>query len=87
VAGYGIHADDGDIGHVQDFLVKDRTWAIRYLVVDTGNWWPGKHVLVAQDWICSVSWADRAVALPRATIRSATLRGEGSERPVRATEP
>ena len=56
VTGYHIHAKDGDIGHVQDLLVDDHTWAIRYLIVDTSNWWGGHHVLVAPQWIEAVSW-------------------------------
>ncbi len=42
VAGYDIEAADGKIGHVEDFLVEEGSWAIRYVVVDTRNWWPGK---------------------------------------------
>ena len=42
VTGYYIAALDGEIGHVDDFLVEDRAWAIRYLLVATRNWWPGK---------------------------------------------
>ena len=42
VKGYHIHANDGSIGHVEDFIVDDDTWAIRHLIVDTGNWLPGK---------------------------------------------
>jgi hypothetical protein len=73
VAGYGIHALDGDLGHVGDFLVHVGPWTIRYLVVDTRNWWPGKHVLVAPDWIRGVSWQDGTVdvALTRDAIRNA----------------
>jgi len=56
VTGYHIHATDGDIGHVEDFLVDDVSWAIRYMVVDTINWWPGKKVLVAPEWIERVDW-------------------------------
>ena len=47
VTGYHIHASDGQIGHVENFLIDDATWGIRYLVIDTRNWWPGKHVLVS----------------------------------------
>ena len=46
VSGYQIQAADGEIGHVEDFVIDDETWAIRYLIVDTHNWWPGKKVLV-----------------------------------------
>lgn len=70
VSGYAIQATDGEIGHVADLLFDDETWMLRYLVVDTGNWLPGKHVLVAPDWVDQVSWAERKVAidLSRETI-------------------
>lgn len=61
VLGYYIQATDGDIGHVDDFLVDDKDWAIRYMVVDTGNWWPGKKVVVSPDWIERVSWPETKV--------------------------
>ena len=63
VTGYHIHAADGDIGHVSDFLVGDRSWAIRYLIVDTSNWWVGHTVLVAPQWIEGVSWPDARVSV------------------------
>jgi hypothetical protein len=45
--GYGLEAPDGEIGHVEDFLVDDESWAIADMVVDTRNWLPGgKRVLV-----------------------------------------
>jgi uncharacterized protein YrrD len=43
VRGYHIQAADGEIGHVEDFIIDDETWAIRYLIIDTRNWWPGKR--------------------------------------------
>ncbi len=70
VTDYYIQATDGDIGHVKDFLVDDRFWAIRYMIVDTSNWWAGKNVLVAPAWITEVDW-DRSkvhVAITRARI-------------------
>ena len=71
--GHHIHATDGDIGHVDDLLVDDHTWAIRYLVVDTSNWWGGHRVLVAPQWIDAVSWpqAKVTVDLTREAIRTA----------------
>ena len=56
VSGYNIQASDGEIGHVDDFVIDDETWAIRYLVIDTVNWWPGKKVLISPRWIERVSW-------------------------------
>jgi hypothetical protein len=61
VSGYHIRARDGEIGHVEDFLLDDETWAIRYLVVDTGNRWFGNHVLVSPAWVTDVSWSERLV--------------------------
>jgi sporulation protein YlmC with PRC-barrel domain len=61
VGGYHIEGTDGQIGHVQDFIVDDETWAIRYLVVNTSNWWLGRKVLVAPAWIERVSWPDSKV--------------------------
>jgi sporulation protein YlmC with PRC-barrel domain len=68
---YRIHAIDGEIGHVQDFVVEDKSWVIRYMVVDTRNWLPGKKVLVSPDWIERISWADSEVYvdLPREVIK------------------
>jgi hypothetical protein len=61
VMGYYIEATDGDIGHVDDFLIDDSEWAIRYMIVDTRNWWPGKKVLISPEWISQVSWPDSRV--------------------------
>jgi uncharacterized protein YrrD len=61
VSGYHIQATDGEVGHVEDFIIDDQTWAIRYLVIDTRNWWPGKKVLISPQWIERVSWGESKV--------------------------
>jgi hypothetical protein len=61
VNGYHIQANDGEIGHIEDFIIDDETWAIRYLIIDTKNWWPGKKVLVSPRWIEQVSWEESKV--------------------------
>jgi uncharacterized protein YrrD len=73
VTGHHVHAKDGDIGHVDDLLVEDSTWAIRYLIVATSNWWGGHHVLVAPKWIDAVSWSEAKVTvdLTRRAVRDA----------------
>ena len=63
VTGYRIQAIDGEIGHVQDMLLDDETWAIRYLVVSTSSWWLGHELLVAPPWILGVSWAYGTVSV------------------------
>ena len=52
---YHIHATDGEIGHVDGMIVDDETWTIRYLVVNTSDWWLGHQVLVAPPWIRDIS--------------------------------
>ncbi len=73
VTGYHIEATDGELGHVDGFIVDDEAWAIRYIQVATRNWWPGKKVLVSPAWIERVSWEDSKVyaALTREAIQSA----------------
>ncbi len=73
VQGYYIHAQDGDLGHVEDFVIADDDWVVRYLVVDTRNWWPGKKVLLSPLWIKSVDWDTSTVyvELHRDTIKRA----------------
>jgi sporulation protein YlmC with PRC-barrel domain len=61
VIGYRIRAIDGEIGHVEDFLVDDESWAIADMVVDTRNWLPGRKVLVPPSAIESVDWDARQV--------------------------
>lgn len=51
--GLHLHATDGEIGHVDDFLV-DPTWKVTYLVVDTSNWIGGKSVLISTSVIESI---------------------------------
>jgi sporulation protein YlmC with PRC-barrel domain len=65
VAGYHIHARDGNIGHVEDMLVEGSDWSIGYFIVDTKNWWPGRMVLVQPGWIEAISWEERLVHLSR----------------------
>jgi sporulation protein YlmC with PRC-barrel domain len=61
VTGYHILATDGEIGHVEDFLVDDRSWKIRYLMIDTSNWIGGRTVLVAPEWASRIDWVDQKV--------------------------
>jgi hypothetical protein len=60
---YYVHASDGDIGHVEGFLVDEASWAIRYLVVNSSNWWLGHKVLVAPKWIEEIDWAECKVSV------------------------
>jgi sporulation protein YlmC with PRC-barrel domain len=61
VSTYHIHASDGKIGQVEDFIIDDKTWTIRYLVVNTRNGSSGKRVLISPVKIERVSWVDSEV--------------------------
>lgn len=61
VVGYHVSAVGGEIGHVEDFLFDDKTWEIRYAIVDTRNWWSGKRVLIRPQWIKRVSWKNQMI--------------------------
>lgn len=80
VNGYHIEAADGEVGHVEDFIINEDTWAIRYLVIATRDWWPGKKVLVSPKWIKHISWENSRVVvdLPRESIKQSPAYTEGS---------
>ena len=63
VTGYKLHATDGDIGTVAGYLVDDETWAIGYLIVETGHWWAGHQVLIAPQWISGIDWSAESVSV------------------------
>jgi hypothetical protein len=72
VTGYYVEATDGEIGHVDGFVVDNEAWAIRYVEVATRNWLPGKKVLISPAWIGRVSWPESkvCVGLSREAIKS-----------------
>src|SRR5262249_36862424 len=63
VTGYHIHARDGEIGHIDDFVIDDMGWTIPFLIVDTKNWWPGKKVLIQSRAVRDIVWDERLVYL------------------------
>ncbi len=63
VVGYHIDATDGEIGHLENFLIHSAAWSIAYLIVDTRNWWPGKHVLMSPHAVKGVDWFEHRVRL------------------------
>lgn len=73
VTGYHLKASDDTIGHLQDFMVENGSWAIRYILVDTRDWWPGKHVLIPPQWIRRLDWGEKTVTVDvtRATVQEA----------------
>jgi len=63
VTGYKVAAQDGHLGHIDDFIVDDRAWMISYLAVATSDWLPGKKVLLPPARIACTSWPDCTVTV------------------------
>jgi sporulation protein YlmC with PRC-barrel domain len=63
IVSYHMEASDGAIGHLENLMVNDENWTIHYLIVDTRNWWPGKHVLISPFAVTNINFSDRQIAL------------------------
>jgi hypothetical protein len=83
VVGYRIEASDGMIGDVDDFLIEASGWQIRYVVVDTGRWLPGKTVLISPLWIDGIAWDERRV---RVRVTRAAVENSPGYRPEMAID-
>jgi hypothetical protein len=72
---YHIDATDGGMGQLKGLLFEERSWAIRYLIADTSNWWLGHQVLLAPQWIENISWPDATirVTVTRQAVQDAPL--------------
>jgi hypothetical protein len=72
VGGYSIEAIDDSVGHVEDFIIEEESWCIRYIVVDTRNILPGKTVILSPEWIKEIDWGTSKVVVDLAahTIKS-----------------
>jgi uncharacterized protein YrrD len=64
VIGYHIKAKDGEIGHVAGMLFDDKQWTIRYLELNTSNWWLGHTLLIPPRWAIEIDWASAMVTVP-----------------------
>lgn len=73
VTGYRITATDGEIGHIDRFLIDTDSWIVSGLVIDTRNWLPGKKVVVGTSRIQKIDWASSHVTLDldRARVKEA----------------
>jgi len=75
VTRYNIHAIDGSIGHIDDFLVQDDNWTIRYIIVDTKNWLPGEKVLISPRAMREIDWETKTFHLNvnRRTVKDSPI--------------
>ncbi len=71
VTGYSLHASDGIIGHVDDFILHWEDWIIRYMIIDTSRWLISNKVIIPPDWVSEINWehAEVFVDVSRETVR------------------
>lgn len=62
VTGYSVNTLNGEFGYVDDIIVDFNQWVIRYLILNTGDFLPGKKVLVAAHWVSDISWDNRSIS-------------------------
>ncbi len=63
IIGYHVHALDGEVGHVSDFIIDDATWQLLFFVIGTHNWFGGKKVLIPVSHVKEVQWDNSAIIL------------------------
>jgi hypothetical protein len=63
ITGYHLHATDGEIGHLSDFVIEDTDWSIHYLIGDTSNWWMGQKVLISPRSAQDIRWTEQLIYL------------------------
>ena len=75
--GLTVHATDGDLGPVENILADNANWDIRYLVVATRHWLPGKLVQLAPYAVTNIDWSDHRVSVnvTRDQVKSAPRLG------------
>lgn len=61
IQGYKVEATDGVVGELADFMVDDRTWMIREIVVEFGHWYAGKAIRIPTEKIVRISYDESAV--------------------------
>lgn len=61
VIGYQVEGRDAALGKVDDFILDDENWNLRYLVLDTASDIDDKKVLIAPFWINWVRFDEREV--------------------------
>ena len=72
VTGYHVAASDGEVGHVEDFVLDDGSWTVRHVVVDTSNWPGGRNVLLSPALVRSIDWSRRKVHIDATVDRIRT---------------
>ncbi len=82
IRGYGIHARDGHVGHLEEFLLEETGWSVAFLVVDTRNVLPGKRVLLPPRQVQRLSWPERGLFIDRSCEEIRNLPEFDPDKPV-----
>jgi sporulation protein YlmC with PRC-barrel domain len=67
VTGYHIITREEELGFVENMIVDEKTWMIRYLVIDANFGLESKKILIAPDWIDTINWHERDMSVNIAT--------------------
>jgi len=67
VLGYQIQTGDEIIGCVVDLMIDDKRWVICHLVVNTGNRFSGKKVLLSPNQVERLCWNESKIFVNRTT--------------------
>lgn len=69
--GQPVMARDGSVGTIEDAYFDDQDWTVRFVVVDTGEWLPGRKVLLPPDALHVDEDGVTAAGLSREDVRTA----------------
>jgi sporulation protein YlmC with PRC-barrel domain len=80
--GLRIEASDGEIGKISDIYFDDRSWAVRYLVIETGGWFAGRNVLISPLSVSRIDWDHHTIAIDLTRQRVESSPPIDTDRPV-----
>ena len=61
LTGYHLQTREETIGHVTDFIMDDKSWALCHLVVGTGTWFSSKVIAISPSHVDRIHYADSTV--------------------------
>src|ERR1039458_5126231 len=72
ICDYHVEAKDSRFGLVDDFLIDDTNWTIKYVLLEINNWWPSRPVLISPESVRLIDSDNRilTVDLTRREIES-----------------
>jgi uncharacterized protein YrrD len=82
LAGFTIGATDGIVGEVKEFYFDDKTWTIRYLIVETGNWFKGKRILLSTEALLTPDWENKIFPVNLTMEQIESSPGIDTDKPV-----